>query len=73
MRRGSSFLNALNSVDETPGTVRYGTWWSPCDEVINPDSSVLLSGATNTQTACLSHSGVKDSATTYAQVREYVR
>jgi triacylglycerol lipase len=73
MQPGSSFLSSLNAGDETPGAVHYGTWWSPCDEVINPDSSVLLSGATNTQTACLSHSGVKDSATTYAQVRDFVR
>jgi triacylglycerol lipase len=73
MRPGSSFLNALNSGDETPGAVHYGTWWSPCDEVINPDTSTILSGATNTQTACLSHSGVKESATVYAQVREFVR
>jgi triacylglycerol lipase len=73
MRPGSSFLTALNSGDETPGAVNYGTWWSPCDEVINPDSSVLLAGAVNTRTGCLSHSGVKDSATTYTQVREFVR
>ncbi len=73
MRPGSSFLNALNSGDETPSTPRYGTWWSPCDEVINPDTSTILSGAANTQTSCLSHSGVKDSATVYAQVREFVR
>ena len=73
MRPGSSFLNALNSGDETPGAVSYGTWWSPCDEVINPDSSVLLAGAVNTQTACLSHSGVKDSATTYTQVKGFVQ
>ena len=73
MRPGSSFLSALNSGDETPGAVNYGTWWSGCDEVINPDSSVLLSGAVNTQTACLSHSGVKDSATTYAQVKAFVQ
>ena len=73
MQPGSSFLSTLNAGDETPGTlVRYGTWWSPCDEVINPDSSVILSGATNTQTACLSHSGVKDSATTYAQVKAFI-
>ena len=70
---GSSFLTALNSGDETPGAVNYGTWWSPCDEVINPDSSVPLAGAVNTQTGCLSHSGVKDSATTYTQVRDFVR
>ena len=73
MRPGSSFLNALNSGDETPSTPRYGTWWSPCDEVINPDTSTILSGATNTQTSCLSHSGVNDSATVYPQVREFVR
>jgi len=73
MRRGSSFLTALNSGDETPGAPNYRTWWSPCDEVINPDSSVALSGATNTQTACISHSGLKENATVYAQVREFVR
>lgn len=54
---GSSFPNSLNSGDETPGTPNYGTWWSPCDEVINPDSSVPLAGARNTQTACLSPPG----------------
>jgi triacylglycerol lipase len=40
----------LNSRDETPGAVRYGTLWSPCDEIINPDTSVILSGATNART-----------------------
>jgi triacylglycerol lipase len=70
---GSSFLNALNSGDETPGAVNYGTWWSPCDELINPDTSTILSGAANTQTSCLSHSGVKDSATVYGQVRNFVQ
>ena len=69
MRPGSSFLNALNSGDETPGLSTYLTWWSACDEVITPQTSTILSGATNTQTACLSHSGVKDNATVYAQVR----
>ena len=73
MRPNSTFLNALNATDETPGTPRYATWWSPCDEVINPDSSVPLSGATNTQTACLSHSGLYGDATVYAQVRDWVR
>ena len=73
MRQGSSFLKALNSGDETPGTVTYRTWWSPCDEVINPDSSVSLSGATNTQTACLEHSQLHEDATVYAQVRDFVR
>jgi triacylglycerol lipase len=73
MRIGSSFLTALNSGDETPGAVSYRTWWSPCDSVINPDSSVSLSGATNTKTACLSHSNLHQDATVYGQVRDFVR
>jgi triacylglycerol lipase len=73
MRAGSTFLKNLNAGDETPGTVNWLTWWSPCDEVINPDSSVALSGATNTQTACLSHSALHEDATVYAQVRDAVR
>lgn len=70
---GSSFLNQLNSVDETPGAVNYGTWWSPCDELINPDTSTILSGATNTQTACISHGALITNSTVYGQVRDFVR
>src|SRR5947208_8545952 len=73
MRQNSTFLNALNAGDETPGAVNYGTWSSPCDEVINPHSSVALDGATNTTTACLSHSALHEDATVYAQVRDFVR
>jgi triacylglycerol lipase len=72
MRIGSSFLTSLNSGDETPGSPRYATWWSPCDTVINPDSSVSLSGAANTRTACLSHSGLLTDATVYAQTRNMI-
>src|SRR4051795_4455205 len=36
MRPGSAVLRALHSRDESPGAVTYRTWWSPCDEVINP-------------------------------------
>ena len=73
MRVGSTFLSELNAGDETPGTVNYGTWWSPCDEIINPDSSVALSGATNTKTACLSHSALTTNETVYKEVREFVK
>ena len=73
MRPGSTFLNELNAGDETPGSVNYGTWWSPCDEIINPDSSVPLSGATNTETACISHSSLHQNETVYNQVREFVK
>jgi triacylglycerol lipase len=73
MRIGSTFLSELNAGDETPGTVNYGTWWSPCDEIINPDSSVALTGATNTKTACLSHTALTTDKTVYEQVREFVK
>lgn len=73
MRPNSSFLNALNKKDETPGRViSYGTWWSGCDEVINPQRSTILNGATNTQTACLRHSDLHQDAAVYAQVKAWV-
>jgi triacylglycerol lipase len=73
MRQNSTFLNELNAGDETPGAVNYGTWWSPCDEIINPDSSVPLAGATNTETACISHLNLMQDETVYTQVREFVK
>ncbi|WP_119731810.1 esterase/lipase family protein [Thermomonospora amylolytica] len=72
MRIGSSFLTALNSGDETPGDPRYATWWSPCDAFINPDTSTALNGASNTRTACLSHTALTTDATVYEQVRDHV-
>jgi triacylglycerol lipase len=72
MRIGSSFLQELNAGDESPGDVRYATWWSPCDTVINPDSSVAVEGATNTQTACIGHSDLHQDATVYGQVRDFI-
>jgi len=72
MRPNSTFLTNLNSIDETWGTPRYATWWSNCDEVINPRSSALLTGATNTQTACISHSALHEDAGVYQQVRDMV-
>jgi triacylglycerol lipase len=68
----SSFLAALNATDETWGSPRYATWWSPCDEVINPDDSALLAGAANNQTACLQHSQLHEDATVYGLVRDFV-
>ena len=73
MRQKSTFLEELNAGDETPGTVNYGTWWSPCDEFINPDSSVPLAGATNTETACISHLSLLTDENVYKQVREFVK
>jgi triacylglycerol lipase len=70
---GSSFLRGLNSADETPGSVNYGTFWSPCDEVINPDGSVVLSGAANTRTGCIGHLSLLVSSSVYTGVRGFVR
>jgi triacylglycerol lipase len=72
MRPGSTFLSALNKKDETPGASRYGTWWSPCDEVINPQNSALLSGAINNQTACIRHSDLHENVTVYSQVKSWL-
>ena len=72
MRVNSTFTKNLNATDETPGAVNYRTWWSACDSIINPDSSVSLIGAVNTQTACISHSDLHQNATVYAQVRDFV-
>jgi triacylglycerol lipase len=73
MKIDSTFITELNAGDETPGLVNYGTWWSPCDEFINPDESVILSGATNTKTACMSHLSLISDETVYKQVREFVK
>jgi triacylglycerol esterase/lipase EstA (alpha/beta hydrolase family) len=73
MRPNSSFLTALNSIDESWGTPRYATWWSPCDEVISPQSSALLLGATNNETGCLQHSQLHENSTVYSQVKTWVQ
>ena len=73
MRPGSGFLTALNAGDETPGSPRYATWWTPCDQVTTPPESVLLDGATNTQTSCLQHSDLYTDVAVYQQVRDWIR
>jgi triacylglycerol lipase len=73
MRPYSGFTTKLNATDETWGAPRYATWWSPCDEVIYPQNSAKLSGAVNTQTACLRHSDLHENFTVYAQVRDVVK
>lgn len=72
MRPGSTFLRELNATDETPGAVTYGTWASPCDELVSVSSTRLV-GATNTETACVSHSALVTDAVIYGQVRDFVR
>lgn len=55
MSPGSYVQDQLAAGDETPGAVKYATFWSECDEVIDPDSSVALDGAVNTDAGCLKH------------------
>jgi triacylglycerol lipase len=69
---GSDLLDALNAGDETPGSTNYGTFWSNSDDVINPDSSVLLSGATNTFAGAIEHSDFQARADTFEMVRSFV-
>lgn len=72
MRLRSTFLADLNAGDETPETVRYGTWASPCDIVILPNNSVPLTGARNTKTACLGHGDLQNDGTVFGQVLTFV-
>ena len=72
IRPGSQFLAALNLGDETPGAVRYGTWWSPVDQTILPNSSVILTGASNTQTNAIGHLNLVTDLTVFTQVRAFV-
>jgi triacylglycerol lipase len=72
MRPGSPFLAALNRQDETPGAARYATWWSPCDEAVQPAASAALDGAENHQTRCLSHLQLLTDSTVYRDVRDFV-
>ncbi len=51
----SYVISHLNDTDETPGSVRYTTFASPCDGQILPWTSTALRGATNLETPCLGH------------------
>ncbi|MEU1402948.1 triacylglycerol lipase [Streptomyces sp. NPDC005728] len=72
MQSGSAFLTALNSGDETPGSLAYAAYWSDCDEAINPDTSAELSGATNVDVGCISHTDMNNDHGVYEQVRDFV-
>lgn len=73
MRPGSEFLTTLNAGDETPGSVRYATWWSPCDLIINPDDSVLVGGAINTKIGCIGHNSIPTNRTVAGQVVAFAK
>ncbi|MEU9735492.1 alpha/beta fold hydrolase [Streptomyces sp. NPDC048002] len=72
MYTGSSFLTALNSGDETPGSVSYASYWSNCDEALTPDTTAILSGATNVEVGCVSHTDMNNDQGVYEQVRAFI-
>ncbi|WP_217242051.1 triacylglycerol lipase [Streptomyces sp. AC555_RSS877] len=72
LKTGSSFLAALNSGDETPGSVSYASYWSNCDDALTPDTSAILSGATNVEVGCVSHNEMNNDYGVYQQVRNFV-
>ncbi|MFF3377213.1 esterase/lipase family protein [Streptomyces sp. NPDC002680] len=72
MYTGSSFLTALNSGDETPGSVSYASYWSNCDEALTPDTTAILSGATNVEVGCISHDEMNNDYGVYGQVRDFI-
>ncbi|KOG38621.1 esterase/lipase family protein [Streptomyces resistomycificus] len=72
MYTGSSFLSSLNSGDETPGAVSYASYWSNCDDALTPDTTAILSGATNVEVGCVSHTDMNNDHGVYEQVRDFV-
>ncbi|MFC9386958.1 esterase/lipase family protein [Streptomyces venezuelae] len=73
---GSNFMAALNSTDETPGTVSYTSVYSRTDEAITPFTTASLSGATNiaVQDVCpgrvVTHFGLVYESVTYGLVKD---
>ena len=77
MRPGSTFLKELNENDETPGTVRYGTWRTAegCDSVITPADSVELAGASLNKlvTPCVSHADLHETESIFNEVWGFIK
>ncbi|MFD7625249.1 esterase/lipase family protein [Streptomyces sp. NPDC059851] len=72
MTPNSYVVRNLNAGDETPGAVRYATFRSDCDEVVNPDNSVPLAGAANATVGCLGHNELLGDDATSAGVLAFL-
>ena len=73
MATASHFLAALDRGDETPGALAVTNLYSRTDELVEPSTTVPLSGASNVavQDVCprpVHHGGLLDDAPTYALV-----
>jgi triacylglycerol lipase len=69
----SSVLARLNDGFRSTGPIRYGAWWSPCDEAIVPHANAELPGAHNVETSCLGHPEMRTDPQVLAQVVRFLR
>jgi triacylglycerol lipase len=72
MYPGSAFLATVNAGDESPGDTKYATWYSPCDGIILPFTSTVLSGADNHMVACQTHIGYLTDTFTLSAVARFL-
>ena len=68
----SSFLSALNSGDDTPGSLLYTTIYSTSDGTVPTSSSRLDGGACFRQVSGVSHSGLTTNSAVFADVLQAV-
>jgi triacylglycerol lipase len=68
----SSVLERLNAGLRSSGPIRYGAWWSPCDEAIVPHANAELPGAHNVETSCLGHTEMRTDPQVLAQVVQFL-
>jgi triacylglycerol lipase len=69
---GSSLLARLSPDVQADRPTRFAAWWSPCDPAILPPTNAELTGAHNTETACLGHSDLKTNARVFTQVLDFI-
>ncbi|MFD0342337.1 esterase/lipase family protein [Streptomyces sp. NPDC127117] len=73
MTPGSYVVQHLNEADPTPGSTRYTTFRSGCDEQISPTTSTMLDGAANVETGCLKHNELLTDPAVADQVHAIVK
>jgi triacylglycerol lipase len=69
----SSMLERLNRDLRASGPIRYGAWWSPCDDAIVPHANAELPGAHNVETACLGHTEMRTDPEVLREVVRFLR
>jgi len=69
----SSVLERLNDSFHPSGAIRYGAWWSPCDDAIVPHANAELPGAHNVETACLGHTEMRTDPRVLGEVVRFLR